>query len=167
MTVIATSPTELLALRTEPGWTAISIEICPHDAVTVIMPDADLDEMLREFERTVIGTLDWSAPGDYGGLRRSMAEHVVPAIADGDEVQIANCATVAVWLALNHPRDGALMRARMTDMRRRGLAPHLTICRGQGDGGLYGTALGEGYIDLRQHLARGIDPSQAIIGVSH
>jgi hypothetical protein len=154
---------DMSLFRAERGWTAVSIEICPHDPVTILTPDAELEGGLREFQRTVIAKADWSDPADYAGLRRAMAERLVPAAAELDEVQIVNCAVVAIWCALHHPRDGGLMRTRMMLIKQRGLAPHFTICRGLK--GAYGTCLGEGYTDMRGELGERIDPSQTVIAV--
>jgi hypothetical protein len=154
---------DLLEYRAERGWTAISIEICPHDPVTLLIGDAALAEAVREFESVVIGKFDWTDPADYAGLRRTMADNLVPALATENLDQITNCAVVALWCALHHPRDGGLMQARMAHIRGRGLAPHFTICRGPQ--GAYGTSLGESYADLRPHLTGRIDPSHTILGV--
>jgi hypothetical protein len=158
---------ELLEYRAERGWTAISIEICPHDPVTAILPDDELDNGLRLFEDTVVSSgVDGSREdrvAGYAGTRQIMAERLVPAVATFNRREIENCAIVALWCALHHPSDGGLLQARMMHIRSCGAAPHFTICRGPL--GAYGTALGEGYADLRSQLAGGIDPRHTIIGV--
>jgi hypothetical protein len=163
MSVHRLSHDDLLAYRAEKGWTAISIEICPHDPVTVITPDDELHEQLRLLERMVIAKGDWSGPASYASVRAAMADGLVPAIAASDRRQIANCATVAIWCALNHPRDGGVMQARMASLKRSGLAAHFTICRGPQ--GTYGTSLGESYADLRAQVAQRIEPGKTIFKV--
>jgi hypothetical protein len=162
MSVHRLTRVDLLEYRAAHGWTAISIEICPHDPVTVICPDDEVDNGLRMFEDTVVTQPDLGV-ADYADTRRIMAERLVPAVATFNRREIENCAIVALWCALHHPSDGGLLQARMMHIRQQGLAPHFTICRGPL--GAYGTALGEGYADLRPELAGRIDPRHAIIGV--
>jgi len=76
MSIHRLTHSDLSLFRAGRGWTAISIEICPHDPVTVLTRDAELEEALREFERIVIAKAEWSNPAGYAGVRRAMAERL-------------------------------------------------------------------------------------------
>jgi hypothetical protein len=167
MTVEHVSPEQISSFRAEKGSTAISIEIVPRDVVTAIIDDGDLDRALRGLERALnISEAQRADPAFYAGVRRGMADLLVPqnfdAIVEFDENLARSCAVLAVWCALNHPRDGGEMRARMERLREEGKAPHFTICRGAQ--GAYGTVVGEGYVDIRDRVAGRIDPNVTIMG---
>ena len=139
----------------------------PHDPVTAIIPDADLDRILPEMEKSVqnwVPGFDRANPVSCAALRGAMADQLVPALACLNKAAIELCAVMALWCTLNHPRDGGVMRARMEHFRKDGRAPHFTMCRGTS--GTYATALGDGYVDLRAHADRRVPWGATIVGAT-
>ena len=87
---------QLQRWRADPGWTAITLEVLPHDPITVSMPDRDLDEALREFEsRLQITEAERAEVANYADIRRMMVEQLVPAVARFDRNTISTCAVAA------------------------------------------------------------------------
>ena len=168
MTVVRNTPEQLAQWRAEPGWTAITIEIVPHDPVTVTMPDRDFDEALREFERQAkITEAERTDEANYADMRRWMAKELVPAVARFDRRAISNCAVAALWFVLNHPNDKGMMRLKMEALRGQGVAPHFTLCRGQSRdpnaSATYGTGLGDRYVDIRQDAQQRVNAQTMIL----
>lgn len=162
MTVERMSVEKLKEWRADPGWTAITIEVWPHQAITVSMPDRDLDQELRRFETTMkISEADRSDVAWYAGVRRAMRDQLTPAIARYDRGAVLTCAVAAIWCALNHPNDQGLMRLKMERLKEEGHAPHFTLARGPH--GTYGTGLGDRYADLRREVQHRIGPETTIL----
>ena len=164
MTVERMSAEQLERWRADPGSTAITIEILPHDAVTVAMTDRDLDEALRGFETTLkITEADRTDFGKYASLRREMADRLVPALARYDRRAIFPCAIAAIWCVLNHPNDRGALRLKMDALRAQGLAPHFTLCRGPGKTATYGTVIGYRYADIRKDVQQRVGEHATIL----
>jgi hypothetical protein len=97
MTVERLSVEQLERWRADPGSTAITLEVLPHAAVTVAIPDRDLDEGLRGFETTMkITEVDHTDLAKYANLRREMTAHLGPAVARYDKREIFTCAIAAL-----------------------------------------------------------------------
>jgi hypothetical protein len=156
---------QLQAWRAEPGWTAITIEVWPHQhLITVTWADRELDEELRTFETALkVTEADRADVAYYASVRRAMIERLTPALSRYDRGRIQACSLTAIWCVLNHPRDQGVIRLKMERLREEGLAPHFTLCRGQT--GTYGTALGDHYADLRQDVQRRVDAKTTLFGI--
>jgi hypothetical protein len=165
MSVLRLTIEQLQAWRAEPGWTAITIEIWPHQhLITVTTEDRELDEELRLFERALkVTEADRADVAYYASVRRTMAEQLTPALARFDRLRIQACAVTAIWCVLNHPNDQGVIRLKMERLREEGRAPHFTLCRGER--GTYGTALGDRYADLRQDVRRKVDAKTTLFGI--
>ena len=164
MTVERMSVEQLQRWRADPGWTAITLEVLPHDPITVSMPDRDLDEALREFEsRLQITEAERAEVANYADIRRMMVEQLVPAVARFDRNTISTCAVAALWCVLNHPRDLGAMRLKMDALRAQGLAPHFTLCRGPGKTATYGTVIGDRYADIRKDVQQRVGEHTTIL----
>ena len=156
------SAEQLERWRADPGSTAITLEILPHDPITVSMADRDLDEGLRGFETTMkITEVDHTDLAKYANLRREMTAHLGPAVARYDKRAIFTCAIAAIWCVLNHPNDRGALRLKMDALRAQGLAPHFTLCRGPH--GTYGTALGYRYADIRADVQRRVGAETTLL----
>jgi len=156
------SAEQLERWRADPGSTAITLEILPHDPITVSMADRDLDEGLRGFETTMqITEADRTDLAKYASLRREMTAHLGPAVARYDKRAIFTCAIAAIWCVLNHPNDRGALRLKMDALRAQGLAPHFTLCRGPH--GTYGTALGYRYADIRADVQRRVGAETTLL----
>ena len=156
------SAEQLERWRADPGSTAITLEILPHDPITVSMADRDLDEGLRGLETTMqITEADRTDLAKYASLRREMTAHLGPAVARYDKRAIFTCAIAAIWCVLNHPNDRGALRLKMDALRAQGLAPHFTLCRGPH--GTYGTALGYRYADIRADVQRRVGAETTLL----
>jgi hypothetical protein len=164
MTVERISVEQLQRWRADPGWTAITLEILPHDPITVSMPDRDLDEALREFEHMAkITEADRADVAYYAEIRRMMVEQLVPAVARFDKRTILPCAVAALWCVLNHPNDKGMLRLKMDALREHGKAPHFTLCRGVGAKATYGTVIGDRYADIRRDVQQRVGAGTTIL----
>lgn len=166
MTIERISAEQLMRWRAEPGCTAITLEIWPHDPITVSMIDRDLDEALREFERGMkVTEAERTDLAYYADLRRQMTGQLVPAVARYDKRAILVCAIAALWCVLNHPRDLGTMRLKMDALRAQGKAPHFTLCRGPQAAyqGTFGTALGDRYVDIRRDVQQRVGAETTIL----
>jgi len=163
MTVERMSVEQLEKWRADPGWTAITLEVMPHTAVTESFPDRDLDEALREFETQMKITEELRKDlAFYAGMRRQTVRQLAPAVARFDKSAISNCGVAALWCVLNHPNDQGAMRLKMDALRAEGLAPHFTLCRGPGQTATFGTALGDRYVDIRRDVQHRIGANRTI-----